>query len=46
LQQSLLIALAGVMLSVLLLGLIGAWLTRHLEQLAVASRQVAAGTSM
>ena len=43
LQQSLLIALAGVMLSVLLLGLIGAWLTRHLEQLAVASRQVAAG---
>jgi diguanylate cyclase (GGDEF)-like protein/PAS domain S-box-containing protein len=43
LQQSLLIAVAGVMLTVLLLGLIGAWLTRHLEQLAVASRQVAAG---
>jgi diguanylate cyclase (GGDEF)-like protein len=43
LQQSLLIAAVEVTLSVLLLGLIGAWLTRHLEQLAVASRQVAAG---
>jgi len=43
LQQSLLIAVAGVTLTVLLLGLVGAWLTRHLEQLAVASRQVAAG---
>ena len=43
LQQSLLIAAVEVTLSVLLLGLIGAWLTRHLGQLAVASRQVAAG---
>lgn len=43
LQQSLMIAAVVVTLSALLLGLIGAWLTRHLEQLAVASRQVAAG---
>jgi diguanylate cyclase (GGDEF)-like protein/PAS domain S-box-containing protein len=43
LQQSLLIAAVEVSLSVLLLALIGAWLTRNLEQLAVASRQVAAG---
>jgi len=43
LQQSLVIAVVGVTLTVLLLGLIGAWLTRHLERLAMASRQIAAG---
>jgi diguanylate cyclase (GGDEF)-like protein len=43
LQQSLLIAATEVLLSVLLLSLLGMWLTRHLGQLAAASRQVAAG---
>jgi len=43
LQQSLVIAAAEVTLSVLLLGLLGLWLTRHLGQLASASHQVAAG---
>jgi diguanylate cyclase (GGDEF)-like protein len=43
LQQSLLIAAAEVTLSVLLLSLLGLWLTRHLGQLANASREVAAG---
>ena len=43
LQQSLIIAVTEVLLSVLLLSLLGMWLTRHLGQLAMASRQVAAG---
>lgn len=43
LQQSVLIAAAEITLSVLLLGLLGLWLTRHLGQLADASREVAAG---
>ena len=43
LQQSLLIALAEIGLSVLLLTLIGYWLTRHLVLLTRASEEVAAG---
>jgi diguanylate cyclase (GGDEF)-like protein len=43
LQQSMLIAAAEIALSVLLLGLIGVWLTRHLGELAGASREVASG---
>jgi diguanylate cyclase (GGDEF)-like protein/PAS domain S-box-containing protein len=43
LQQSLLIASAEIGLSILLLTLIGYWLTRHLVLLTRASEQVAAG---
>jgi HAMP domain-containing protein len=43
LQQSLIIAVTEVVLSILLLSLLGLWLTRHLGQLAMASRQVAGG---
>ena len=43
LQQSLLIASAEIALSVLLLALIGFWLTRHLILLTRASEQIAAG---
>ena len=43
LQQSLLIASAEIGLSVLLLALIGYWLTRHLVLLTRASEQVASG---
>ena len=43
LQQSLLIASTEIGLSVLLLALIGFWLTRHLVMLTRASEQVAAG---
>ena len=43
LQQSMLIASAEIGLSVLLLALIGFWLTRHLVMLTRASEQVAAG---
>ena len=43
LQQSLLIAAAEIGLSVLLLALIGYWLTRHLVLLTRASEQVATG---
>lgn len=43
LQQSLLIASVEIALSVLLLALIGYWLTRHLALLTAASEQVAAG---
>ncbi len=43
LQQSLLIALAEITLSILLLALIGYWLTRHLVSLIRASEQVASG---
>lgn len=43
LRQSLWIAAGAVLLSVFLLWLIGFWMTRHLQQLAIASRQVAAG---
>jgi len=42
-QQSLLIALAEITLSILLLALIGYWLTRHLVLLTRASEQVASG---
>lgn len=43
LQQSLLIAAAEIALSVLLLALIGYWLTRHLALLTRASQEVATG---
>jgi len=43
LQQSLFIALAEIALSILLLALIGYWLTRHLVLLTRASEQVASG---
>jgi diguanylate cyclase (GGDEF)-like protein len=43
LHQSVLIAAAEITLSVLLLGLLGIWLTRHLGSLAQASREVASG---
>lgn len=43
LQQSLLIASAEIGLSILLLALIGYWLTRHLALLTRASEQVASG---
>ena len=43
LRQSVAIAAAEVTLSVLLLGMIGLWLTRSLGELAAASRAVAAG---
>jgi diguanylate cyclase (GGDEF)-like protein len=43
LEQSLGIALTEVALSILLLSLLGLWLTRNLAQLHEASRQVAAG---
>ncbi len=43
LQQSLLIAAAEIGLSMILLALIGYWLTRHLVLLTRASEQVAAG---
>lgn len=43
LQQSLLIASAEIGLSVLLLALIGFWLTRHLVMLTRASEQITAG---
>jgi diguanylate cyclase (GGDEF)-like protein/PAS domain S-box-containing protein len=43
LQQSLLIASAEIGLSVLLLALIGCWMTRHLVLLTRASEQVASG---
>jgi len=43
LQQNIAIAATEVALSVLLLSLLGLWLTRHLSHLATASRQVAEG---
>jgi diguanylate cyclase (GGDEF)-like protein/PAS domain S-box-containing protein len=42
-RQSLLIAAAEVALSIVLLALLGFWLTRHLAMLSRASEQVAAG---
>ena len=43
LRQSLLIAAAGVVLSILFLTVLGFWMTRHLAQLTQASQAVAAG---
>ena len=43
LQQGIAIAAAEVTLSVLLLSIVGLWLTRHLGELATASRAVASG---
>lgn len=43
LHQSLFIALGEVLLSVLLLAILGYWLTRHLQMLAAASEAVAKG---
>ncbi|CAN7345312.1 ATP-binding protein [Pseudoduganella sp. LjRoot289] len=42
-RQGLLIALAEIALSVLVLGLLGFWLTRHLERAAAASRAIGDG---
>ena len=42
-QQGLIIAALGLAVSLLILGVIGYWLTRHLRQLTSASQQIAAG---
>ena len=42
-QQGFIIAALGVTLSLLILGVVGYWLTRHLRGLTAASEQIAAG---